>query len=65
MQFKFKLQNPDVTKRKQESEKVREKYPERIPIIIEKDPNSKIKDLDKTKFLVPNDFAKNFLVKYE
>ena len=57
MNFKFKEQNPDVTKRKAESDKIKEKYPERIPIICEKDPNSKMKEVDKTKYLVPSDLT--------
>ena len=57
MQFKFKLQNPDASKRLEESEKVKQRYPERIPLIIEKDPTSKIKEIDRTKFLVPNDIT--------
>ena len=62
MQFKFKLQNSDVKKRKEECQKVREKYPDRIPIIIEKDPNSQIKEMDRTKFLVPNDLTAQHLI---
>ncbi len=62
MNFKFKKENPDVQKRKQESNKVREKYGDRIPVIIEKDPNSRLKDLDKTKFLVPNDITAQVLI---
>lgn len=57
MNFNFKVQNPDVNKRKAESSKIREKYPDRIPIICEKDPKSKMKDVDKTKYLVPNDLT--------
>jgi len=62
MQFKFKLQNPDPKKRLEESEKVKEKYPDRIPIIIEKDPNSQIKEIDRNKFLVPNDLTAQHLI---
>lgn len=62
MQFKFKLQNPDTNKRAEESEKVRQKYPDRIPIIIEKDPSSQIREIDKTKFLVPNDLTVGHLL---
>eukprot|EP00340_Litonotus_pictus_P006292 CAMPEP_0170517642 /NCGR_PEP_ID=MMETSP0209-20121228/3559_1 /TAXON_ID=665100 ORGANISM="Litonotus pictus, Strain P1" /NCGR_SAMPLE_ID=MMETSP0209 /ASSEMBLY_ACC=CAM_ASM_000301 /LENGTH=124 /DNA_ID=CAMNT_0010802937 /DNA_START=1 /DNA_END=376 /DNA_ORIENTATION=- len=58
----FSLQNPDSKKRKEESDKVREKYPDRIPIIIEKDPNSQIKEIDRTKFLVPNDLTAQHLI---
>lgn len=57
MEFNFKVQNPEAAKRKQESQKISEKYPDRVPIICEKDPKSKIKDIDKTKYLVPNDLT--------
>lgn len=62
MKFKFKLQNPDINKRKEECSKVRQKYPDRLPIIIEKDPNSQIKDIDRTKFLVPSDLEAHHLL---
>ena len=62
MQFKFKQQYKDATKRKEECEKVKEKYPDRIPIIIEKDPNSQVKEIDRTKFLVPNDLTAQHLI---
>jgi GABA(A) receptor-associated protein len=42
-------------KRKEESTKIREKYPDRIPIICEKKGNTDIPQLDKKKYLVPND----------
>jgi GABA(A) receptor-associated protein len=61
MKFKFKELNPDLSKRQGESQKIREKYPDRIPIICEKAPNSKLKEVDKTKYLVPYDLtAANF-----
>ena len=40
-----------------ESSKIREKYPDRIPVICEKDPKSKIEAIDKSKFLVPADLT--------
>ena len=40
--------------RKKENEKIRTKYPERVPIIVEKSKSSKINKIDKNKFLVPN-----------
>ena len=43
--------------RKKESKKIMEKYPDRIPIIVEKDINSDIKEIDKKKYLVPNDLT--------
>lgn len=41
--------------RQKNFERVYEKYPTRIPVIIEKNVGSKINDIDKIKFLVPND----------
>ncbi len=57
MIFKFRQQNPDPAKRKTESMKIKEKYPDRVPIICEKDPKSKLMDIDKNKYLVPNDLT--------
>lgn len=62
MQFKFKEQNPNTQKRKEECEKVLKKYPDRIPIVIEKDPKTQIKEIDRTKFLVPNDLTIQHLI---
>ena len=56
-QFKYKRDNPDVTQRRKECEKLRRQFPEKIPVICEKDPNSSIGDIDKNKYLVPNDFS--------
>ena len=42
--------------RKKESTKIREKYPDRIPIIVERN-NNKIVSIDKKKFLVPNEIT--------
>ncbi len=38
---------------KKEAERILKKFPDRIPIIIEKDPNSDIEEIDKNKYLVP------------
>jgi GABA(A) receptor-associated protein len=43
--------------RQQGSEAVLKKYPDRIPIIVEKYEKSDIPDIDKTKFLVPRDLT--------
>ena len=40
-----------------ESNKIRLKYPDRIPVIVEKKENSQILDIDKNKFLVPYDLT--------
>ena len=53
----YKQTHPDFEKRKQESAKIREKWPDRIPLICEKSATSKLPDIDKTKFLVENDLS--------
>ena len=55
MTFKFKDDNPDIYKRLIENIKIRERYPDRIPIICEKHPNSLLPNIGKNKFLVPSD----------
>ena len=44
-------------KRCQESKKIRDKYPDRIPIIVERDNNNDVPDIDKKKFLVPDNLT--------
>ena len=46
-----------VEKRLRESERIRGKYPDRIPVICEKDEKSAVPDIDKKKFLVPGDLT--------
>ena len=55
MEFRFKQENRDVNQRRQNCEKIKTQFPDKIPIICGKDPNSKLADIDKTKYLVPND----------
>jgi GABA(A) receptor-associated protein len=47
------------SERKTESERIKEKYPDRIPIICEKSSRNggTLPDLDKTKYLVPHDLT--------
>ena len=40
-----------------ESCKIIEKYPDRLPIIVEKSIKSKINDIDKNKYLVPKEMT--------
>mgnify|MGYP002632500924 FL=1 len=40
---------PGIEKRKAESDKIKERYPDRIPVICEKSETSKLPDIDKTK----------------
>merc|ERR1719295_1752580 len=56
MKFKFKEENT-FEQRAAEAGKIRNKYPERIPVIVEKAPKSQVPDIDKRKFLVPSDIS--------
>lgn len=44
-------------KRRDEAIHIKEKYPDRIPVIVEKNKGSTIMDIDKRKFLVPADLT--------
>jgi GABA(A) receptor-associated protein len=52
----FKLKH-DFQIRRKEATKILEKYPNRLPIIIERSKKCKLNEVDKTKFLVPNDLT--------
>ena len=55
MSFKSKHK---FEKRKDEAHRILQKYPERIPVICEKDPRSRdIPDIDRKKYLVPADLS--------
>ena len=56
--FNFKKRH-NLTDRISESNRIRIKYPERIPIICEKTntPSNSVPDLDKSKYLVPCDLT--------
>ena len=54
--FNYKSMKPEK-ERIEESRKIIEKYPDKIPIIVEKSKKSKIKNIDKNKFLVPSDMT--------
>ena len=57
MQFEFKKTHT-LKKRQDESNKIKEKYTDRIPIIVEKHTKSNnIPDIDKKKYLVPKDLT--------
>ena len=51
--FSFQEDHP-FEKRRAEGEKIRRKYPDRVPVIVEKSPKARIGDLDKKKYLVPS-----------
>jgi GABA(A) receptor-associated protein len=46
-----------LEKRKIESARIRAKYPDRVPVIVEKNESSDIADVDKKKYLVPSDLT--------
>jgi GABA(A) receptor-associated protein len=53
----FKSQHP-FEKRKAEADKIRVKYPDRVPVIVEKNPRSNdVPGIDKKKYLVPSDLT--------
>jgi len=56
MKFQYKEDN-SFEKRKAEGEKIRRKYPDRVPVIVEKAPKARINEIDKKKYLVPSDLT--------
>ncbi|XP_061403640.1 gamma-aminobutyric acid receptor-associated protein-like [Lethenteron reissneri] len=56
MKWHYKEEHP-FEKRRSEGEKIRKKYPDRVPVIVEKAPKARIGDLDKKKYLVPSDLT--------
>jgi len=52
----YKEEHP-FEKRRAEGEKIRRKYPNRVPVIVEKAPKARLGDLDKKKYLVPSDLT--------
>ena len=52
----FKKDHP-LEKRMSEAQRIRTKYPDRIPVICEKDERSDIPNIDKKKYLVPQDLT--------
>ena len=52
--YKYK-ESRTLESRKQEADRILKKYPDRIPVICEKHPQSDVPDIDKTKYLVPMD----------
>nr|GMC85222.1 autophagy-related protein 8F [Ipomoea batatas] len=52
----FKQQH-EFEKRRVEATKIREQYPDKIPVIVERAERSDIPNIDKRKFLVPSDLT--------
>lgn len=56
MKFQYKEEHP-FEKRLKEGRSIRKKYPDRVPVIVEKAPKARVPDLDKRKYLVPSDLT--------
>lgn len=56
MNFSFTKKH-SLEKRKEESQKILSKYPDKIPVIVEKGNHKNTPDINKNKFLVPSDFT--------
>lgn len=54
MNFKKKY---SLEKRKEESNKILLKYPEKIPIIVERSKKCSLEDIDKNKYLAPQELT--------
>lgn len=54
--YEFKMMH-SFEKRKEESERLLKKYPDKIPVIVEKSDRSDINELDKKTYLVPEDIT--------
>ncbi|XP_020577493.1 autophagy-related protein 8C-like [Phalaenopsis equestris] len=52
----FKLQH-SLESRQEEAIRIREKYPDRVPVIMEKAERSNIPEIEKKKYLVPADIT--------
>lgn len=52
----FKEEHP-FEKRQAEAARIRDKYPDRIPVIVERADKTNIPDIDKKKYLVPADLT--------
>jgi GABA(A) receptor-associated protein len=49
--------NKTLQERIEEAHKIKTKYPDRVPVICEKNPGSGLDVLDKRKYLVPNELT--------
>lgn len=52
MEFDYRKEKPDPKVRKADCQKLIEKYPDKIPILFQRDPKCKAKKMIKTKYLV-------------
>ncbi|CAL5083188.1 unnamed protein product [Urochloa decumbens] len=52
----FKMDH-EIERRQSESARIRNKYPDRIPVIVEKSGKTDVPDIDKKKYLVPGELT--------
>eukprot|EP01111_Echinosteliopsis_oligospora_P011133 TRINITY_DN359_c0_g1_i1.p1 TRINITY_DN359_c0_g1~~TRINITY_DN359_c0_g1_i1.p1 ORF type:complete len:128 (+),score=25.09 TRINITY_DN359_c0_g1_i1:108-491(+) len=52
----FKSMTP-FEKRREVADKIKSRYPERIPVIVERAPKTDVPEIDKKKYLVPSDIT--------
>jgi hypothetical protein len=57
--FRFRNEKPNVADRKKEAKKAREKFPNSVPIVFEKDPKSKIESFPKSRYLIDKNLTIN------
>ena len=62
MEFKFKKQ-VDVDTRKKQNKELLKRNPKKIPIILEKDPKCKLVAIQKTKYLIQEEFSASQFIK--
>jgi GABA(A) receptor-associated protein len=53
----MKFKDKSLYERKKEFDRIRYKYPTRLPVIVEKHKNSHMKMIDKNKYLVENNMV--------
>ena len=57
MKLTCSLKKHSLEKRKAEAKRILEKYSDKIPIIVSKEEKSKLNDIDKCKYLAPEDIT--------
>ena len=51
------FQKINIEKRKAESQRIKLKYPDRVPVIVFKDSNSSLQQINRYKYLIPDDLT--------
>ena len=62
MEFNYKKANPDVNKRRELSNELISKEPNKVPVILEKDPRCKIQQVKTKHLLLKNCTVNTFLL---